>query len=114
MIRKFISILFFTIFLAAGCVHQTTVVLVPDRDGHVGKVAVQNRGGEQLLSEPGKAVVVWNEILSPRQLLLMNKKSILHSGAPLPSNRLRPNNLFCILKTTARKLSRPPNRLFPR
>ena len=64
------------VFLAAGCVHQTTVVLVPDRDGHVGKAAIQNRCGEQLLSESGKAVVVWNEILSPRPAVAFDEQKI--------------------------------------
>ena len=76
MIRKYISIVFFIVLMITGCVHQTTVVLVPDRDGHVGKVAIQNRGGEQLLSESGKAVVVWNEILSPRPAVAFDEQKI--------------------------------------
>jgi outer membrane protein OmpA-like peptidoglycan-associated protein len=64
------------VFLAAGCVHQTTVVLVPDRDGHVGKAAIRNQGGEQLLSESGKAVVVWNEIISPRPAVAFDEQKI--------------------------------------
>ena len=76
MIRKFISTLFLMVFLAAGCVHQTTVVLVPDRDGHVGKAAIRNQGGEQLLSESGKAVVVWNEIISPRPAVAFDEQKI--------------------------------------
>ncbi|HUN55642.1 MAG TPA: OmpA family protein [Smithella sp.] len=76
MIRKFISVAFFIVLLITGCVHQTTVVLVPDREGHVGKVAVQNQGGEQLLSESGKAVVVWNEIISPRPAVAYDDQKI--------------------------------------
>jgi outer membrane protein OmpA-like peptidoglycan-associated protein len=41
------------------------VVLVPDPQGHVGKVAVQTQGGEQLLSESGQAVIVKNEKDAP-------------------------------------------------
>jgi outer membrane protein OmpA-like peptidoglycan-associated protein len=76
MIRKYISIVFFIVLMITGCIHQTTVVLVPDRDGHVGKAAIQNRGGEQLLSESGKAVVVWNEILSPRPAVAFDEQKI--------------------------------------
>jgi outer membrane protein OmpA-like peptidoglycan-associated protein len=76
MIRKYIPIAFFIIIMITGCIHQTTVVLVPDRDGHVGKAAIQNRGGEQLLSESGKAVVVWNEIISPRPAVAFDEQKI--------------------------------------
>jgi outer membrane protein OmpA-like peptidoglycan-associated protein len=61
MIRQYYIGMCLVVFLA-GCVqHRTTVVLVPDPQGHVGTVAVQTQGGEQLLSKSGEAVIVENK-----------------------------------------------------
>lgn len=40
--------------LLAGCAPQSTVVLVPDADGHVGRIVVTGQGGEAVL-ERGNA-----------------------------------------------------------
>jgi outer membrane protein OmpA-like peptidoglycan-associated protein len=47
-------------FFAEWCTCQTTAVLLPDPDGHVGEIAVQTEGGQQILSAAGQAVIVRN------------------------------------------------------
>jgi len=61
MIRQYFLGICLAVILAGCSQHRTTVVLVPDPQGHVGRVAVQTQGGEQLLSKSGEAVIVENE-----------------------------------------------------
>jgi outer membrane protein OmpA-like peptidoglycan-associated protein len=65
MMRQYFICICLVGVLAGCCPHRTTVVLVPDPEGHVGTVAVQTQGGEQLLSESGQAVIVKNEKVAP-------------------------------------------------
>ena len=41
------------LLLLGGCAPTHSVILVPDPDGHVGKVEVATTGGSQLLEKPG-------------------------------------------------------------
>jgi len=44
--------------LLGGCAARQVVVLMPDRDGHVGKAEVGTEEGKQLLEKPGEMTVV--------------------------------------------------------
>lgn len=57
------------IFVAIyGCAtRRTMVVLVPDRDGHVGEARVTTDGGHQVLDAAGQAAVVKNRLLRPEK-----------------------------------------------
>jgi outer membrane protein OmpA-like peptidoglycan-associated protein len=44
--------------LLGGCASRQVVVLMPDRDGHVGKAEVATQGGTQLLETAGSMTVV--------------------------------------------------------
>lgn len=43
--------------VTAACAPQSTVVLIPDADGHVGRIQVQGAGGAVLLDHPNTASV---------------------------------------------------------
>lgn len=64
MISKIRSSLFslflflFTIIALAGCGPKTTVVLLPEVDGSVGRIAVTSDAGEVEISRPGEATIV--------------------------------------------------------
>lgn len=76
MIRKFISLVFFIVLLAGCYAHRTTVVLVPDPYGHVGKVAVQTQGGQEVISESGQAIIVKNAEAPPPPAVVYDERKI--------------------------------------
>jgi outer membrane protein OmpA-like peptidoglycan-associated protein len=52
--------------LAAGCAPKSAVILVPDREGHVGVVAVTNAKGSVVVDRAGEAVYVAGPNSAPR------------------------------------------------
>jgi outer membrane protein OmpA-like peptidoglycan-associated protein len=76
MIRKFFIFLCLMGLLTGCASRRTTVVLVPDPEGHVGTVAVQTQGGEQILSESGQAVIVENETDAPAPAIRFGEAEI--------------------------------------
>ncbi len=56
---KISEVLFLALFLFIfGCSQKTTVILLPDPDGHVGLVTVSSAAGSVELDQPGEATVV--------------------------------------------------------
>lgn len=51
--------------LLGGCAARQTVVLVPDREGHVGQVEVSSGGGKQLLTKAGDMTQVRDHASPP-------------------------------------------------
>lgn len=91
MIRQYFICLCLMVFLAGCSAHRTTVVLVPDPEGHVGTVSVKTQGGEQLLSESGQAVIVKNEKDAPPPATKIGEEQIhamfgkaLNAEPPVP------------------------------
>ena len=62
--------------LTECCPSQTTAVLLPDPDGHVGKIAVQTEAGQQILSEAGQAVIVRNVKEPPPRPIFLDEDQI--------------------------------------
>lgn len=56
----FIVVLFF-----GGCAAKSTVVLIPDPDGHVGQLTVANDGGTQILNEAHQSAEVTDRQTPP-------------------------------------------------
>lgn len=76
MIRKYIFVLLCAV-LYIGCgIQRTTVVLVPDPYGHVGKVSVQTDCCREVLSEQGQAVTLAGEKGSPSPVMIYDEKKI--------------------------------------
>ena len=53
------------VLLLAGCAARQTVVLVPDREGHVGQAEVTTAGGRQLLNKAGDMTRVLDNASAP-------------------------------------------------
>jgi len=80
-------------FSAECCPSQTTAVLLPDPDGHVGKIEVQTEGGRQIVSEPGQAVIVKNAKEPPPLPTFFDAQQIqaifgkaIEAESPVPKN----------------------------
>ena len=76
MLSRYFIFLCLAVILAGCCPHRTTVVLVPDPEGHVGTVAVRTQGGEQIISESGQGVIVKNEKDAPPPATSFNEQEI--------------------------------------
>jgi outer membrane protein OmpA-like peptidoglycan-associated protein len=115
MIRKYLIGLCLIGLLTGCATRRTTVVLVADPEGHVGKISVQTQGGERLISEAGQAVTVKNEKDVPPPATQLSEEKIqamfgpaLDAEPPLPekfilyfkldSTELLPESKFLIPK----------------
>lgn len=65
--RWTIGAMFWMVVCACAAPH-TLVVLVPDRDGHVGQARIVTAGGHQLLNGANQAAVVKNRRLPPEKI----------------------------------------------
>jgi len=73
----FFSLLGLLIFMSSCCATPKNVfVLVPDPNGKVGKITVQNKGGQQVVSRAGTAVRVRNAQTPPLPPEPMKKEEI--------------------------------------
>jgi outer membrane protein OmpA-like peptidoglycan-associated protein len=72
--------LIFVVFLAtislSGCAKQTTVVLLPDPSGKVGKVTVASDGGSVDITKAQEATVIKGRQSAPSQPTIISKKAI--------------------------------------
>lgn len=59
------ALLLLLTLITAACASQTMVALLPNADGAVGRVAVQNRGGAVSISAPYQATTVENAEKAP-------------------------------------------------
>jgi len=77
-IKRVITILISSalILFAAGCGTKSTVVLIPDGEGNVGKVLVSTDGGEKLLAEANQSVEVRGRKAPPGEIRLLSNKEI--------------------------------------
>lgn len=102
----------------AACAGGDRVVLMPDADGHVGRIEVKSGGGAQLLSAAKTASVVRDAASAPSAPTLVDDRDIAETwGRLLPPRRhlpkpscsisapARPN---CGTISWARSLASPP------
>ncbi|ABC78659.1 OmpA family protein [Syntrophus aciditrophicus] len=52
-------------FAACAPAHRTRVILIPDPDGKVGEITVQNKGGAQIMTQAGQMAEVHDEATAP-------------------------------------------------
>ena len=62
--------------LAVGCGPRTQYVLLPDPEGHVGKLAVTSQGGEMVLEEAGEATGLDRSEDAPSAPEILSEKKI--------------------------------------
>lgn len=93
MIRKSLILIWLLGFVIGCTCKRTTVVLVPDPNGHVGKVEIQTQGGHQILSESGQAVIVKSKEEPPPPATVYDEQKIrtifgkaLEAEPPMPKN----------------------------
>ena len=56
---------------------KSLIVLLPDEDGQVGEIVVENKGGTQVLTEPHHATEVKAADVSPTAPVTMKKEEVL-------------------------------------
>jgi outer membrane protein OmpA-like peptidoglycan-associated protein len=76
MITRIIFAVLVGSFLAACCSSGTTVVLVPDASGKVGKVDLTNEGGTTTLSKTNESVQIAKATQAPSKPALLSDKKI--------------------------------------
>lgn len=79
------------ILLSAGCGTKSTVVLIPDVEGNVGKVVVSTEGGERVLAEANQSVQARGRKAPPSEIRVLTDEQInttfaeaLAAQPPLP------------------------------
>jgi outer membrane protein OmpA-like peptidoglycan-associated protein len=60
----------------SACGTKSTVVLIPDPDGHVGKLEVSNQAGTQTLDQANQAVDIKNETTAPATPAILSQSKI--------------------------------------
>ena len=72
--RTFVCLYLF--FILTGCCANSTVVLIPDYDGHVGQLLVATEGGKQVLSEANQSVEVMDRKEAPGKVTTISGERI--------------------------------------
>ena len=106
-IHKFTFLLIgFVTLLVCGCAQKTTVVLVPDPDGHVSPVQVSNAAGEQEISRADESTEVSGRQSRPSAPEIMSKEEIQakfsRALAALPT---RPEHFILYFQTDSTDLT---------
>ncbi len=97
-----------------GCAKKTTVVLLPDPDGTVGRITVVNNGGSVEMANPGEVTVIPDQSTPPTPPEPMSKTEIdadfstVLSILPTPQEHF---HLYFIIDTT--KLTQESNTQLP-
>ncbi len=80
MIYKIVFILWCSIFLLISCASKKTlIVLLPEDDGQVGEIVVQNKGGTQVLTEPRQATEVKAADVPPSAPVTLKEEEVLRT-----------------------------------
>jgi outer membrane protein OmpA-like peptidoglycan-associated protein len=75
---KVVFICWCSIFLLISCAsRKSLIVLLPDDDGQVGEIVVENKGGTQVLTEPRHATEVKAADVSPTAPVTMREEEVL-------------------------------------
>ncbi len=78
MISKIVLICSCAIFFLVSCASKKNlVVLLPDQNGQVGQVVVENKGGTQILTEPRQATEIKAADVSPTPPVSMKEEEVL-------------------------------------
>ena len=99
--------------LSGGCATRgTMVIIVPDRDGHVGEAVVHCAAGRQLLDAAGQAAVVRNDGQASEKIEAM-EDSRIHDlfGDALAAEPPEPERFYLYFKTGTTQLNEASLRL---
>ncbi len=108
---KMLSILAFgsvMLFLFTSCAtpKKNLFVLMPDPDGKIGQIAVENKGGTQIIAQAGHATEVKDAATAPTPPLPMDGKTIKRIfGAALGAGPVPPISYILHFKTGSTDLT---------
>ena len=93
--------------LLGGCAtRRTMVIIVPDRDGHVGEAVVHSGAGRQLLDAAGQAAVVKNEGQAPEKIETLEDSAIRDIfGEALAAEPPEPERFYLYFKSGTTQLN---------
>lgn len=74
-VRRPMMLLFFLFWIGA-CAAKTQVILLPDQDGKVGQVVVENQKGEQVLDKAWQGTEVAGPDVKPSDPTVMDKNQV--------------------------------------
>ena len=78
MTCKIVFICGCAIFLLISCASKKNlIVLLPDHDGQVGQIVVENKGGTQILTEPRQATEIRAVDISPAPPVSLKEEQVL-------------------------------------
>lgn len=91
--KNFLLISFVFILIISACGTKSTVVLIPDPDGHVGKLEVSNQSGTQILDQANQSVAIKDKTTAPATPTKLSQSDIqadfsdVLDARPLPPER---------------------------
>lgn len=98
----------------AGCGAKSMVVLLPDPDGHVGRVTVANKGGERVLAAANESVGVTAPDAPPGEVKKLTDKDIRKTFAEAMDAQPTPPAVFILyFLTNSNELTPESQKLLP-
>jgi outer membrane protein OmpA-like peptidoglycan-associated protein len=64
------------VLVLAGCGARSMVVLIPDPNGHVGQLVVENEGGQQVLNKTNQSVQIADRKTAPSKVTTLSDEEI--------------------------------------
>lgn len=112
---KIFALWFLGIFLLVGCSSsKNVVVLLPDPDGNVGEVTIDNAGGSQTISQAGHAVYVKDSKTAPEEPVLIDRTEIENIfGEVLAIEPQLPQTFILYFKMNSTELSEASRKRIP-
>lgn len=113
--RTFLGLVFLCGLIAlSGCAKQTTVVLLPDPDGKVGKVTVASDGGVAEIDEAREATIIRGRSAAPSTPKILSEKAIdKNFGKTLAFLPEQPEHFILYFEMDSQKLTAESTRSVP-
>ena len=97
-----------------GCAQKTTVVLLSDPDGHVGSLAVANKGGEVEMNREAEATVVSGRESKPGKPEILSEQQIAAQfSVVLSTLPVQPQHFLLYFQKGSAKLTADSEALLP-
>lgn len=90
------TVVLLSLLTLVACAPKSVVVLIPDPDGSVGKVAVSNPGGSQVLQQAGQATFIEDSQHAPQAPVIMEQAEIQRRFGPALAARPLPPESFTL------------------
>lgn len=94
--KIFLLISFVFILIISACGTKSTVVLIPDPDGHVGKLEVSNQSGTQILDQANQSVAIKDKTAAPATPTKLSQSDIQADFSDVLDARPMPPEKFIL------------------